>query len=198
MLYITDDSTGYITELHVCSLIPFATVLCSELWLSCLQFWTAWTISPVCSLCIKQSFSSHLTLSYQIKVAAMYLRSFFSGSYSAVHLPWGSFAWIPPSMVGAQLRRHWPSGFLKPKYALPKFLCFSVYLKISIIIRKPLFLLSNMLFLMCISHIIIVKSANTHCILIPCKALPCPSDTHMPLNIFELLYPCACIRLGPT
>lgn len=83
------------------------------------------------------SFLSHLTLSYQIKVTVIHLRSIFSVlpcSASSVK----KFHMDSPKHGGAQLRRHWPLGFLKPKNALAKFLYFSFYLKIPSIIRTPL------------------------------------------------------------
>lgn len=39
----------------------------------------------------------------------MHLRSIFSGSYSAGHLPWRSFSWVC-KQGGAQVRRHWLLG----------------------------------------------------------------------------------------
>ena len=39
----------------------------------------------------------------------MHLRSIFSGSYSAGHLPWRSFSWVC-KQGGARVRRHWPLG----------------------------------------------------------------------------------------
>lgn len=96
-LWSTINSMRYVTEVHDCLLTSFVTKIHSELWLDGLQFWMAW-ISPFCSFRIKQSFSSHLTLSCQIKVAIIHLRSIFSAFYSAVHLLWESFPWICPSM----------------------------------------------------------------------------------------------------
>lgn len=59
----------------------------------------------------------------------------------------------------------------------------SVFLSLS----KNIHYHKNISSYLIISYHVIIKSANTHCILTPCKGQHCPSNTSMSLNIFDLL-----------
>lgn len=122
------------------------------------------------------SFLSDLTLIYQIKVTVIHLRSIFSVSYPAVLLLWRSFTRDSPKHGGAQLRRHWPLGFLKPKKGTGKV---SVFLTLS---KNTHYHKETSLIYLVISYHVystnLIKSANTYCILIPHKALHCPLNTY--------------------